>query len=141
MSSRLITIVVFLASAVLLYADAVEDEVNALLSEGLRASGWEQKEAQLKTQIVARLEGIMLDNRDYSRNYNRQRDARVVLLNIGNTVAITDTFRLYRGHYNDRRRMAEVIAKTAQPLLIPLLSEVPLPRFGGLSAGERGGMG
>lgn len=116
-------LVAFLASTSSLYADAVDDSVNAVISKGTRASGWESETASMKAQVVARLQSMMLDNRDYSRDYNRQRDARVELLNIGDDFTIKDTMRLYRGHYYGRRAMGAIIGKTAQPLLIPLLAE------------------
>ena len=106
-----------------LFGEVVDDEVKAVLSKGLQAVGWESKKPELQSMVISKLQGIMLDARDYSRDYNRQRDARVALLNIGDDFTIKDTIRRYRRNYFDRRNMAKVIESTTQPLLIPLLAE------------------
>ncbi len=55
---------------------------------------------------------------------HRARDeAHVALLNLGDPVAISETMRLYKGRYGDRRRMSSLLRKTNQLLLIPLLAE------------------
>ena len=114
-----ILLVIWMANASPLSADIVEDEVDAVLSKGLRASGWEFADSSLKARIIAKLQSIMLNDKEY----DRRDDARLELLNLEDERAIKDTLRLYRLNVYQRRGMASIMMKSAQPALIPMLMQ------------------
>jgi hypothetical protein len=108
---------------IVLSVSALDSEIDETLKKGIPSIDWESKPVARKTEIISALRGLMLNANKANDIYFRQKEARRALLNLGDSVAIEDTMRIYRGRYYTRFAMAELMSQTSQPLLIPLLSE------------------
>ena len=118
----LATLAILLANLSPLYADEIDAEVNAALAKNWDAKHWESIDANLKEKIVIRLRELMDDKRDVSENFRWREPARIALLIFGDERAMDDTFQKYGMGGRRRIKMANMMKKTPQLLLVPRLA-------------------
>ena len=93
------------------------DEAKWIARDGFKATDWNAKRPDVKLEIIANLRKMMANRREWY-----QENAHIALLDAGDERTMDETILLYKKSFWGRKRMAKLMGRTMQVLLIPTLA-------------------
>lgn len=106
------------ANASLCAESSSGEEAKWIARDGFKASDWNAKAPNVKAEIIAKLRKMMTDDHEWY-----QENAHIALLDAGEEQTLDETIRRYKMTYWNRKKMARLMGRTTQVLLIPILAD------------------